>query len=301
LNPLGARNCLFTDQDAEDVESTEVAADFFDVVDGVEEVAVEEVLPPSDSAVSVSRAGVLSSATKRDELLAECESTLGYAFHDRELLANALTHSSSTSDKRLDNERLEFFGDAVLDLVVREYLYHNYPNRQEGDLTEAKSSIVCRTSLVKAAKTLDLKRYIVLGRGIGRRRCVPDSLLADAYEAVVAAVYLDGGYETAKTFIMRSLWDAIPHAIERANAANCKSTLQKILQQSRLPLPVYKVCGSLGPEHSRTFRVMVLVDGRELGTGLGSSKKAAEQEAARAALDRIGDAEATLSDIVDVC
>ncbi len=222
-----------------------------------------------------------------EETIRACEQALGYTFFDKKLIRNALTHSSSTSDKRLDNERLEFFGDAVLDLVVREYLYHNYPNHQEGDLTEAKSTVVCRASLARAAKRMDLKAFLFLGRGIGKKRAVPDSLLADAYEAIVAAIYLDGGYQPVKNFILMTLREEIPHAIEQANAANFKSNLQKHLQQRKRPLPVYKTLGSLGPEHSRVFQVAAFIDGVERGRGSGSSKKSAEQEAARLALDAL--------------
>lgn len=213
-----------------------------------------------------------------------CEHFLGYTFTDRSLLRNALTHSSSTSDKSMDNERMEFFGDAVLDLVVREVLYHNYPNRQEGDLTEAKSAVVCRGSLVRAARKLHLRECLQLGRGIGKKRAVPDSLLADAFEAVVAAIYLDGGYRAARDFILANLGDEIPKAVAGANAKNYKSTLQKVLQQNKRPLPVYKVVGTSGPEHSRTFQVAAMVEGEEMGRGTGQNKKSAEQEAARAAL-----------------
>ncbi len=223
-------------------------------------------------------------ALSAEETIHACEQALGYTFFDKKLIKNALTHSSSTSDKRLDNERLEFFGDAVLDLVVREYLFHHYPNHQEGDLTEAKSSVVCRASLARAAKKMELKSFLFLGRGIGKKRAVPDSLLADAYEAIVAAIYLDGGYQPVKNFILMTLRDGIPHAIEQANATNFKSNLQKHLQQKKRPLPVYKTLGSSGPEHSRVFQVAAFIDGVEMGRGAGSSKKSAEQEAARLAL-----------------
>ena len=213
-----------------------------------------------------------------------CEEALGYTFFDKKLIKNALTHSSSTSDKSLDNERLEFFGDAVLDLVIREYLYHTYPRHQEGDLTEAKSAVVCRASLAKASRKIGLKSFLFLGRGIGRKRAVPDSLLADAYEAIVAAIYLDGGYQPVKNFILMTLKGEIPFAMEQANSANYKSNLQKLLQQQKRVLPVYRVLGATGPEHSRIFEVAVLVDGEEMGRGTGSSKKSAEQEAARLAL-----------------
>lgn len=255
-----------------------VEADIVD--DYVEEVPVE-LLGDDEESGDKPRQGIV------DERIKLCEEALGYTFFDKKLIKNALTHSSSTSDKSLDNERLEFFGDAVLDLVIREYLYHNYPRHQEGDLTEAKSAVVCRASLAKASKKIGLKAFLFLGRGIGKKRAVPDSLLADAYEAIVAAIYLDGGYQPVKNFILMTLKDEIPFAMEQANSANYKSNLQKYLQQQKRPLPVYRVLGSTGPEHSRIFEVAVLIEGREMGRGTGSSKKSAEQEAARLALENV--------------
>jgi ribonuclease-3 len=265
--------CLFPDDDTPCVVETDlVVAD-----DAPVEVVVERVVKAGG--------GKKTTVGVEEQRIRDCEQALGYTFFDKRLLVNALTHSSSTSDKRLDNERLEFFGDAVLDLVIREYLFHNYPNRQEGDLTEAKSAVVCRTALVKAADRIGLKAFLFLGRGMGKRRAVPESLLADAYEAIVAAIYLDGGYRPVRNFILMTLSEEIPFAIERASSTNYKSNLQKLLQQQKRPLPVYRVLGSTGPEHSRVFQVAVLVQGEEMGRGFGSSKKAAEQEAARSALE----------------
>ncbi len=256
-------------------------------VSEIGEILIEDVdveLLDDEDAGARQRPG---SSTAVDDKLRACEQTLGYTFFAKQLIKNALTHSSSTSDKRLDNERLEFFGDAVLDLVVREYLYHNYPNHQEGDLTEAKSTVVCRASLARAGKKMDLKSFLFLGRGIGKKRAVPDSLLADAYEAIVAAIYLDGGYQPVKNFVLMTLRDEIPNAISHANATNFKSNLQKYLQQQKRPLPVYKTLGSSGPEHSRVFTVAAHIEDVEMGRGSGPSKKAAEQEAARAALQTL--------------
>ncbi len=259
----------------------EVEAEPAEIVTGVsvEDVPVERVEIWTGDSVAVFK--------NEDDRLAAFEKALGYSFADRRLLSKALTHSSSTANKNNDNERLEFFGDAVLDLVVREYLYHNFPNRHEGDLTEAKSSIVCRSSLVRAARNLGLKHYLILGRGMGKRKGIPESLLGDAYEAVVAAIYLDGGYVPVREFIMRTLGDVMPLAVEKANVANFKSNLQKLTQQRKRTLPVYRVLGASGPEHSRIFEVAVSVGGREMGRGRGTSKKAAEQEAAKAALENL--------------
>ncbi len=276
--------------EVEDVVSEWVTPDA-----GVLEVDAEEVEEIEDVAVETvdsGRNGKKSRAAAADEeRIRACEQAIGYTFFNKKLIRNALTHSSSTSDKHLDNERMEFFGDAVLDLVIREFLYHNYPNHQEGDLTEAKSTVVCRTSLVKAAKRIGLKNYLFLGRGMGKRRPVPDSLLGDAYEAIVAAIYLDGGYQPVKNFILFTLGTEIPVAVEQVNSTNYKSNLQKLLQQHKRPLPVYRVLGCTGPEHSRIYQIAVLVAGEEMGRGAGSNKKTAEQEAARAALASYEDIE----------
>ncbi|MDR2392231.1 MAG: ribonuclease III [Planctomycetota bacterium] len=219
-----------------------------------------------------------------DDRLRACETAIGYIFFDKSLLRNALTHSSSVQNRGPDNERLEFFGDAILDLVIREYLFHHYPEQNEGELTEAKSAVVCRDALVRAAKRADLRPFIFLGRGMNRRQPVPESLLADAFEAVVAAIYLDGGIPAARDFILAYLGADIPLALEKSVSVNHKSSLQKTLQQKRRPLPAYRLLAATGPEHSRTFQVAVLVEGRELGRGIGQNKKAAEQAAACVAL-----------------
>lgn len=280
-------NTRIFDSRSEDGKPESSEPDIMAAIDDlVEEVPVEvEVLEDDEADAEADEPKSGSSAA--DERIRACEQVLGYTFFDKKLIKTALTHSSSTSDKRLDNERLEFFGDAVLDLVIREYLYHNYPNHQEGDLTEAKSAVVCRSSLAKASKKMDLKSFLFLGRGIGKKRGVPDSLLADAYEAIVAAIYLDGGYQPVKNFVLMTLKSEIPFAIEQANSTNYKSNLQKLLQQQKRPLPTYQVLGSTGPEHSRVFEIAVLIEGKETGRGTGSSKKAAEQEAARSALNNM--------------
>ncbi len=271
---------------------TESTPGAFSAIDDLVEEVPVEVLEDAEAELDAETEVLAERQPSREDIAQErihaCEQVLGYTFFDKKLIKTALTHSSSTSDKHLDNERLEFFGDAVLDLVIREYLYHNYPNHREGDLTEAKSAVVCRASLAKASKKMDLKSCLFLGRGIGKKRGVPDSLLADAYEAIVAAIYLDGGYQPVKNFILMTLKGEIPLAIEQANAANYKSNLQKLLQQQKLSLPLYRVLGATGPEHSRVFEVAVFIEGDEAGRGSGSSKKAAEQEAARSALKNIG-------------
>ncbi len=207
---------------------------------------------------------------------------LGYSFKSEELLKTALTHSSAGEPH---NERLEFLGDAVLELIATEYLYTSFKELSEGVMTSTRASAVCEPSLCTFAESLKLGDFLILGKGEessgGRSK---PSILADAMEAVLGAIYLDGGYASARDFIMRSLGDIIPTAVEEVNFTNFKSNLQKVVQQRKRKLPAYKILGSHGPEHSRIFEVAVYVDGKELGRGNGNSKKAAEQEAAKHAL-----------------
>jgi len=280
-------NTRIFDSLSDEKRRTPAESDILSAIDDIVEEVPVEVFEDEAAETDAEAEDSKSGSSAAEERIRACEQILGYTFFDKKLIKTALTHSSSTSDKRLDNERLEFFGDAVLDLIIREFLYHNYPNHQEGDLTEAKSAVVCRASLAKASKKMDLKSFLFLGRGIGKKRGVPDSLLADAYEAIVAAIYLDGGYQPVKNFVLMTLKSEIPFAIEQANSTNYKSNLQKLLQQQKRPLPIYRVLGSTGPEHSRVFEIAVLIEGQEMGRGTGSSKKAAEQEAARSALDNI--------------
>ncbi|MDR1520281.1 MAG: ribonuclease III [Planctomycetota bacterium] len=253
------------------------------------------VSPPTDSGSALETFGEIPAAgpslrrrfADANERVRLCETALGHVFSDKTRLLQALAHSSSTQDKTRSNERLEFLGDAIIDFVVREHLFHSYPQRQEGDLTEAKSAVVCRSALAEAARRIDLPDFLILGRGIGKRRPIPESLIADAFEAVVAAIHLDGGIQSARNFILGCLGAAIPAAIEKASLDNHKSVLQKILQQNRRRLPEYRILSIAGPEHARTFRVAALIGGRELGQGSGPNKKTAEQAAARSALENL--------------
>lgn len=206
---------------------------------------------------------------------------LGYHFRDPGLLLLALTHPSAMSAGGKDNQRLEFLGDAVLQLCVSEVLYNRHAEMQEGDLTKLRASLVCEESLAQAAKGLGLGEYLALDHGEassgGREK---PSVLADTMEAVLAAAYLDGGLTAARGICARALDDFTPRAIEQ----NWKSKLQEREQAKGKPAPVYQVASIEGPPHARVFYVEVTLSDGKRGEGKGTSKKQAEQEAAKAVL-----------------
>lgn len=219
--------------------------------------------------------------------LRECEVVLGYTFQHPELLALALTHRSASYETRMDNERLEFFGDAILDFVVCEEIFRRYPEHEEGELTEIKSAVVQKRSLAAMAQRLGLASWIRVGRGVPTRHSIPASILANTVEALIAAVYLDGGLEAARTFILSHLHPAIEEALASAGQENYKSILQERLQQQDQTAPEYEVVEEYGPDHAKEFVVVVMHQGVILGRGRGRSKKEAQQDAARNALERL--------------
>ena len=221
---------------------------------------------------------------------AALESRLGYRFRDRGLLEHALTHKSKAHEDPsggvMDNESLEFLGDAVLGLVIADALCRAFPQSSEGQKSKIKAMIVSTTSLAEVAERLQLGDHMILGRGEektgGRRK---QALLADTCEALIAAIYLDGGLEPARQFLMREMGDAVEAAGQPDYfGRDHKSRLQEALQALGRPLPHYRVAGEAGPEHRKMFHVEVLVGGQAIAQGVGRTKKDAEQEAAKAAL-----------------
>ncbi|MCF0123940.1 MAG: ribonuclease III [Ruminiclostridium sp.] len=218
------------------------------------------------------------------------EEKIGYTFRDRTLLENALTHSSYANEHRAkgmpSNERLEFLGDSILGLVVADHLYRNRPDLPEGDLTRIRAALVCESSLVEVAQSLDLGSYLKLGRGEdsggGRRR---PSIQADAVEAMLAAVYLDGGIGQARKLIHRLILDQEGERI--ANGRDYKTALQELVQRESGQVLSYRLVGESGPDHAKTFSMEVRLNGQTVGTGEGRSKKEAEQAAARAAVGKL--------------
>ncbi|MDR0325389.1 MAG: ribonuclease III [Oscillospiraceae bacterium] len=209
----------------------------------------------------------------------------GYAFKDPFLLETALTHSSYANErpKTPYNERLEFLGDAVLGLIAAEYLYSGHPDMPEGELTKLRAGYVCEQSLAAAARRLGLGDLLRLGRGEkadgGDAR---DSILADAFEAVLAAMYLDGGWEPCRKMVGEAVFSRPPAVPVR----DAKSRLQEVLQGQGKPGPEYRTVSESGPDHKKTFIVEVFIDGRSVARGTGRSKKQAEMEAAEKALNR---------------
>lgn len=218
--------------------------------------------------------------------MTELERELGYEFQNPALLENALTHSSYANENRGrslgSNERLEFLGDSVLGMVVADYLYRAHPDLPEGDLTRTRAALVCEGSLVEVAHALGLGNYLKLGRGedAGGGRARP-SIQADAVEAVLAAVYLDGGIGSARKIIRRFILD---REQEKGASRDYKTALQELVQRESGQVLQYRLTGSSGPDHAKVFSVEVDLNGRSVGRGEGHSKKEAEQNAAKAAV-----------------
>ncbi len=216
------------------------------------------------------------------------ESKLGYRFKDRSLLENALTHSSYANEAHSpmgSNERLEFLGDSILGMVTADYLFQKHPDEPEGDLTRIRASLVCEESLVEVAEVLGLGAYLKLGKGEetggGRER---PSIRADAVEAVLAAVYLDGGLDEARKIVQRFILDK---ETEKSESRDYKTALQELVQRTPGKTISYRLVEETGPDHCRSFVMEVWVDGRSQGRGQGRSKKEAEQMAAKAAIARL--------------
>ena len=218
------------------------------------------------------------------------ETKLRYQFQNPKLLDHALTHSSYANEHHLgsisSNERLEFLGDSVLGMIVADHLYRTFPDLPEGDLTRIRANLVCEGSLVLVAKEWDLGRYLKLGKGEnacgGRSR---PSILADAVEAVLAAVFLDGGLAHDRDIIQRFLLDRMEQ-VNRASRDH-KTYLQELVQRKSGQVLSYELIGESGPDHNKTFQMQVLLNGQPIGQGTGHSKKEAEQAAANAAIERL--------------
>ena len=223
-------------------------------------------------------------------MIKDLETAIGYRFHNISLLQNALAHSSYANERwhnsLMSNERLEFLGDSILGMVVADHLYRNFPNRPEGELTRMRADMVCEKALAQIAGRIGLGSHLLLGKGEeqggGRSR---DSILADAVESVIAACYLDGGMEAAVSFIRQFVLVNVP--VSRLSNADYKTALQELVQQKRNQILAYTLVGESGPDHDKRFEVELTLNGQVVGKGIGSSKKRAEQDAARAALETL--------------
>ena len=226
------------------------------------------------------------------ELRERAEEALGYTFKNPNLLKEALTHAS-IADNRLDsNERMEFLGDAVLDLIVCEALYHRFPQYQEGDLTKIKSAVVSRRTCAEVANETGLTDLLIIGKGISSRSSMPSSLAAAVYESIVAAVYLDGGFEVVKDYVLRTMTPKLDEISSNAHQQNFKALLQQHAQKVIGATPLYELLDEKGPDHSKCFEICVCIEGRRFTSAWGPNKKMAEQKAALLALEDLGVLEA---------
>ena len=212
---------------------------------------------------------------------------IGYLFQNPSLLDRALTHPSSTSLANHDNERMEFLGDSVVNLCVAQALYEWHPDWSEGDLTKVKSCVVSTTGLARAGETIGLRGVGRFGKGLPQHQPLPPSVYANLFEAVTAAVYLDGGLEAARSFVLRILGPEMKVCAEAGGDPNPKSALQHLAQKLFGITPHYAVVGATGPDHGKTFEVCCHIGKRVYPVGLGKSKKEAEQDAARRALEKM--------------
>lgn len=222
--------------------------------------------------------------------LSSLENNIGYVFENKSILKQALTHSSYANENRNSgpfNERLEFLGDAVLSLISADFLYRRFPSMPEGDLTKLRSGLVCTASLSEYARQISLGDFLLLGKGEdangGRER---NSNLENAFEAVIAAVYLDGGIECARKFVLRFLDVSVE--TRHINFKDYKTKLQEIVQESHEETLNYVVTNVSGPDHGKRYEIEVHLNSNVIGKGTGRSKKQAEQEAAKQALELMG-------------
>lgn len=220
------------------------------------------------------------------------QQTIGYRFRDRGLLEHAMTHTSRANEDVSggvrDNESLEFLGDAVLGFLIADLLFNEFPEHDEGQKSKIKAALVSTATLGRLAERLSLGDHLLLGRGEektgGRQK---QALLADSYEALIAAIYLDGGIEHARAFVAREFAALVDEARVGAAGQDYKSALQELVQSRNEPLPEYRLIGTVGPDHRKLFQVEVVVNGGPVADATGTSKKEAEQEAARLALERL--------------
>ena len=223
-------------------------------------------------------------------MIRDLEEAIGYRFQNISLLQNALTHSSYANERwhnsLLSNERLEFLGDSVLGMLVAEYLFRSFPNRPEGELTRMRADMVCEKTLAAAANRIGIGNHLLLGHGEeqggGRSR---DSILADAMESVIAACFLDGGIQAALQVVKTFIFVEVP--VTKLHNADYKTQLQELVQQKKNQVLSYALVGQSGPDHDKRFDVEVSLNDRVVGKGSGSSKKRAEQAAAKAAIEAL--------------
>lgn len=231
-----------------------------------------------------------------EQTLGQVEQIIGYEFSDRDILRQSLTHSSVVDNRLLSNERQEFLGDAILASVICTTLFERFPNYLEGDLTKIKSMLVSRRTCAKITKELGLQKFLKVGKGMDDHRALLGSLAAGLYESIIAAIYIDGGNEPARSFILRTFAPLIDQADAKQAQGNYKSLLQQHGQQQFNVTPIYELLDEKGPDHNKCFESQAVVAGRCFQSAWGTNKKEAEQKAAFNALIELGVIEDTPSD-----
>lgn len=216
-----------------------------------------------------------------------CEDRIGYAFLDKQRLRNALTHASGAEHRLASNERLEFLGDAILGAVVCEMLFHKYTDCLEGELTRIKSVVVSRQTCAKISEVLGLDEFLIIGKGMATAAAIPRSLLADVFEAIIAAIYLDGGAQAARDFIKKYVGPEILLAVSGQSGDNYKSLFQQLAQKQFGVTPIYQLMDEKGPDHSKCFKIGARLGNDVFPSAWGRNKKEAEQRAACNALAHI--------------
>lgn len=222
-------------------------------------------------------------------MLENFEKNIGYIFKDKNLLKTALTHTSYAYDHNIEsNEKLEFLGDSILEFVSSQYIYKNYSKLREGEMTKVRATVVCEASLYKIAKQHKFSEYLYIGKSEQQSKGnEKPAILADSVEAVIAAIYLDGGLEPACKFIIENLKDEIAIATQHVGEKDYKTMLQEKLQEHGNVKITYKIIKETGPDHNKTFEAEVELNGKELAKGKGKSKKLAEMSAAKKALENL--------------
>lgn len=233
-------------------------------------------------------AGYFKKQDMNKETLQQIEQTIGYKFSDKDLLARAFTHSSAVDNRLLSNERLEFLGDSVLALVTCQTLFERFSSYLEGDLTKIKSMLVSRGTCAKVSRKLQLQKFLKVGKGMVSSRALSGSLAAGVLEAVIAAIYIDGGFDAAYSFILKIFGSLIEHADAEQAQGNYKSLLQQYAQEQSNVTPVYVLLDEKGPDHNKCFELGVVIQDRHFQSAWGTNKKEAEQKAAFNALVELG-------------
>jgi len=223
-----------------------------------------------------------------EDVLRQIEQIIGYEFSDKNLLVKALTHSSAVDNRLMSNERLEFLGDSVLAVVICQALFDNFTNYLEGDLTKIKSKLVSRETCAQISGQLGLQQYLKVGKGMVSNRALSGSLAAGVLETVIAAIYIDGGFEAARDFILRIYGPLIEEADAEHDHGNFKSLLQQYSQEQFNATPSYLLLDEKGPDHNKCFELEVVIEDRHFPSAWGTNKKEAEQKAAFNALVELG-------------